>query len=92
LSEVFERIWHPITYFMLPISGLAFMVDWLPQKYQKLAMAVPMVNGVEMIRDGYFGKVVRCHYSALYLVCWSLGLTLTGLTLLKIFARTVEPQ
>jgi ABC-type polysaccharide/polyol phosphate export permease len=91
MSEVFERIWHPVTYLMLPISGFAYMVDWLPLKYQGLAMKMPMVNGCEMIRDGFFGNVVRCHYSVAYFACWCLGLMLVGMTMLKIFARTVEP-
>jgi capsular polysaccharide transport system permease protein len=92
MSEVFERMWHPFTYFMLPICGLGFMVDWLPIKYQKLALMVPMVNGCEMLRDGYFGKAVHCHYSVLYLTVWCLCLMVAGLSLLKVFARTAEPQ
>ena len=92
LSEVFDRFWHPLTYFMLPICGLGYMVDWLPLRYQWLAMTVPMVNGVEMLRDGYFGKAVRTHYSAPYLACWNLALMFVGLTLLKVYARRAEPQ
>ena len=92
LSEVFERFWHPLTYFMLPISGLGFMVDWLPLKYQWLALTVPMVNGCEMLRDGYFGNTVRCHYSIAYLTGWCLGLMLIGMVMLRVFARKAEPQ
>ncbi len=92
LSEVFERIWHPITYFMLPISGLFFMVQWLPYRWQKVLELVPMVAGCEMLRDGYFGKEIHCHYSVGYLSCWCLGLTFIGLALLKVFARDAQPQ
>ena len=92
LSEVFERVWHPITYFMLPISGLTYMVGWLPHQYQYLALYVPMVNGTEMIRDGYFGHYVHAKYSATYLALWSTGLLFGGLIFLKLFARRVEPQ
>ena len=86
-SELFERIWHPATYLMLPISGFAFMVSWLPLKYQGLALKLPMVNGCEMIRDGFFGNVIRCRYSVPYLSCWCLGLSLMGLIMLKRVAR-----
>ena len=92
LSEVFERFWHPLTYFMLPISGLGFMVDWLPIKYQGLALLVPMVNGCEMLRDGYYGNSTRCHYSVTYLTGWCLALMLIGLVMLRVFARKAEPQ
>jgi ABC-type polysaccharide/polyol phosphate export permease len=91
-SDVFERLWHPIAYFMLPISGLGFMVDWLPLKWQKWAMLVPMVNGLEVMREGYFGETVRCHYSMHNLVVFCLGSMLIGLTLIKNFARQIVPE
>jgi ABC-type polysaccharide/polyol phosphate export permease len=90
-SELFERLWHPVTYLMLPISGFPIMVSWLPLKYQSLALKMPMVNGCEMLRDGFFGNMVRCQYSVPYLSCWCLGLMLVGLVMLKGVARNVEP-
>ena len=92
MSEVFDRIWHPTAYFMLPICGLSFMVAWLPHWVQKLAVLVPMVNGVEMMRAGYFGHKVVTYYDAPYLAEWCMGLMLFGLSMLKIFARRAEPQ
>lgn len=92
LSEVFTKFWHPVTYFLLPMSGLSFMVSWIPHQYQKLALAVPTVDGTEMIREGYFGQIVHPHYNLGYLILWCLGLTLIGLVLLKHYARRVEPQ
>ena len=29
-SELVDRIWHPTAYLLFPLSGAAFMVDWLP--------------------------------------------------------------
>ena len=91
LSEVFDRIWHPLTYFMIPICGISYMVEWLPVRLQKLALCVPMVNGTEMVRGGYFGRHVHPHYSLFYMSAWCLGLMLVGLTFLKLFSRRVEP-
>jgi len=91
LTEVFVKFWHPITYFLLPLSGLSFMVNWLPLKYQKLALSVPTVDGTEILRDGYFGQLVHARYDLVYMSEWCLGLALAGLLLLKLFSRRVEP-
>ena len=29
-SEIVERLWHPASYLLFPLSGAAFMVEWLP--------------------------------------------------------------
>jgi len=80
-SEAFERMWHIMTYLMFPLSGAVFMVEWLPPRAQELALYVPMINGVEMMRDGYYGNAVRTHYSAAYLFVVSTVMVLIGLLL-----------
>ena len=66
-SEVVDRLWHPIAYLLFPLSGAAFMVDWLPPAGQQVVLMLPMVHGVEMIREGYFGGHVRTHYDIAYM-------------------------
>jgi ABC-type polysaccharide/polyol phosphate export permease len=91
-SEIIERVWHPAAYLLFPLSGAAFMVDWMPARFQDAMLWVPMVHGVEMLRDGFFGGAVRTHYSIKYLgLCCSL-LTLAGLTLVREAGRRVEVQ
>jgi capsular polysaccharide transport system permease protein len=91
-SEIVERIWHPTAYLVFPLSGAAFMVDWMPTRFQEIILWVPMVHGTEMLRDGFFGSAVRTHYSAQYLgLCCAL-LTLAGLALVKDAGRKVEVQ
>jgi capsular polysaccharide transport system permease protein len=46
-------------YLLFPMSGAAFMVEWLPPKLQKVVLYLPMVHGVELLRHGYFGNVVQ---------------------------------
>jgi capsular polysaccharide transport system permease protein len=91
-SEVVERIWHPAAYLLFPLSGAAFMVDWMPARFQALMLWIPMVHGVEMLRDGFFGPAVRTHYSVQYMtLCCSL-LSLTGLVLVREAGRRIEVQ
>lgn len=91
-SETFERTWHVVTYLMFPLSGAVFMVDWLPKAAQEKIVWVPMVHGVEMLRHGYFGDVVRTHENPVYLVLVNLVLTLIGLALVRETGRRVQPE
>jgi capsular polysaccharide transport system permease protein len=91
-SEVIERLWHPITYLMFPLSGAIFMVDWLPRGFQKLVLLLPMVHGVEMLRGGYFGSAVRTHFDVGYMMVVCLVMTLLGLALVRDAGRRVEME
>jgi capsular polysaccharide transport system permease protein len=91
-SEMFERIWHTVTYLMFPLSGALFMVEWLPKPAQEIVLWLPMVHGVEMLRHGYFGDAVRTHESPTYLMFASLILLFIGLALVRETGRRVEPE
>lgn len=89
-SAIVERLWHPAAYLMFPISGAAFMVDWLPLNMQKVVLLLPMVHGIEILREGYFGGVVPAHYDVGYMAMCCLMLTLTGLYVVNEASRRVE--
>jgi len=91
-SEVFERVWHVFTYLMFPLSGALFMVQWLPSKWHNVILMIPMVHGVEMIRHGYFGKVVNTYENPAYFALVNLVLTLFGLALVRETGRSVIPE
>jgi ABC-type polysaccharide/polyol phosphate export permease len=90
-SELVDRIWHPTSYLLFPLSGAAFMVDWLPKTMQEVVMLLPMIHGVELLRDGYFGQTVRTHYDIPYMATICLVLTFVGLVLARDASRRVEP-
>jgi len=92
LSEIVEKIWHPLSYVMLPLSGVAFMVDWLSPSYRAVVLWVPMVNGLEILREGYFGDAVTAYYNVEYLAAFCLSMTFFGLALIRIASRRVQPQ
>ena len=91
-SEVVEKLWSPITYLIFPLSGAAFMVEWLPQSMRGFVLWLPMVHGVEIVREGYFGAAVRAHYDLAYMVTFCLCLTFIGLALARETGRRVEPE
>ncbi len=91
-SDLVERLWHPASYIMFPLSGAAFMVDALPPTAQKYALYVPMVNGVEIVRDGYFGDQIRTHYDLPYLLGWCMALSVLALAQVAVMNRGITPE
>lgn len=82
--EIIEKLWPPASYILFPMSGAAFIVDALPEKAREVVLYLPMLHAVEMIREGYFGTKMVAHYDVGYLVDWNLGLTLVGLSLVRL--------
>lgn len=80
-TDVVERLWHPISYFMLPVSGVFFLVDWLPRNFQSFVLLFPIVHPVEMVRAGHWGGA-NYHYDISYITVWCLALTLFALILM----------
>lgn len=88
-SELVEKLWHPASYLLFPLSGAIFMVDWLPPAGQKAILLLPMVHGVELLRDGYFGSVVRTHYNISYMATICLLLTLLAFSQERYISKRV---
>lgn len=91
-SEVVEKIWHPAAYLIFPLSGAAFLVDALPPAAQKVVLMLPMVHGVELLREGYFGSSIRAHYDLGYMALCCTALTVLGLAQARIISRRVMPE
>jgi capsular polysaccharide transport system permease protein len=89
-SEIWERLWHPTAYIMFPLSGAVFMVEWLAYDFQQIVMWFPMVHCVEMMRDGFFGSVIRTHYDMTYVAVACLMMTAIGLALVRAAGRRVK--
>jgi ABC-type polysaccharide/polyol phosphate export permease len=87
-----EKFWHPSAYILFPLSGAAFMVDWLPKPAQEAILWLPMVHGVEILRDGYFGNAVRTHHDIAYMALCCLILTALGLSQERISSKEVTPE
>ena len=90
LSPIVHRLWHPVAYLLFPLSGAAFMVDWLPAKFQSLVLLLPMVHGVEALRHGYFGNAVPPHFDLVYMAACCLLQTLTGMLVVNEASKRVE--
>lgn len=89
-SEIVDKFWHPMSYILFPLSGAAFSVDALPSGVQKIVLWIPMVNAVEMVREGYFGSRYRAHYDLSYLMGVTLVLTLLALILVRLASQDLK--
>lgn len=90
--ELVDKIWHPLAYLIFPLSGSAFMVDVLPKLAQEVVLYLPMVHGVEIVREGYFGAAAQAHYNLSYVLPFCL--VLSGLALFQVrkVAKVVVPE
>lgn len=82
-SEIAERFVQPFQYLTVPLSGVFFMVDWLPDRAQRMIVYNPITSCIEFFRDGFFGDAVRTYYNPEYVVLVALFLSLLGLLLLE---------
>jgi ABC-2 type transport system permease protein/capsular polysaccharide transport system permease protein len=91
-SETVEKLWHPAAYLLFPLSGAAFLVDVLPEAAQRVVLFLPMVHGVEFLREGYFGSQITAHYDIGYMAIWNVILTLLGLAQIRRISGTLVPE
>lgn len=91
-SEMVEKLWHPASYLIFPLSGAAYLVSALPPDAQRLLLWLPMVHGVELIREGWFGSVIDAHYDIGYLITINMILTLLGLSVERRVSREFIPE
>jgi capsular polysaccharide transport system permease protein len=83
MQEWTEKLIGPATYFMLPISGMFFMVDWLPYKLRQYIVLMPTVDAYELIRGGQFGASVHIYYNLPYVLYVCSALTWLGLAMTR---------
>ena len=95
LSEKFEvvsKLWPPMTYALLPLSGAAFIADALPKEAREIVLYLPMLNCVEIIREGWFGSKMTAHYYVGYVVVFNLLLTFAGLAMVRQVGKGLDQE
>ena len=91
LSELVDKLWHPFSYLLFPLSGAAFIVAALPQFAQDIVLWIPTVHGIEFVREGFFGDRARATYDLGYVIPFNLVLTLAALIAVRYVSRRVVP-
>jgi capsular polysaccharide transport system permease protein len=78
-----ERMVHPFTYFMIPLSGAFYMVGWIPEKYRYYLMFNPLPHMFEIIRYGVFPNASLEYVDFGYISAACAVLTLFGLLAMR---------
>ncbi|WP_426265191.1 ABC transporter permease [Sphingomonas sp. PWP1-2] len=91
-SELVDKLWHPASYLLFPLSGAAFLVDVLPVQAQQVVLILPMVHCTEYVREGYFGSKFHAHHDMAYAIVICAGLTVLALAQLRKISREVIPE
>lgn len=89
--DIVDRIWGPISYLILPVSGVFFMVDWLPSHLRGAALLFPMTDCIEMIRACVLGPAYEFHYDVVYVIFVNACLTYVGLLMLRDVRHNLDP-
>lgn len=90
--EVFGKLWGTLSLITMPLSGAFFFVQSLPPQVQEYAKWVPMINGTEMFRHGYFGESVRTYESPFFLLVCDITMLFIGLLMVRNFSKGIEPR
>ncbi|MBI0433048.1 ABC transporter permease [Roseomonas sp. KE0001] len=81
--EPVERIVHPFTYILMPISATFYMVDMMPSETREFLLWNPLVHVHELNRWAQFGDRTVPHYDIPYVLTWILALNILGLAGLR---------
>ena len=81
--EGFDRLVHPVTYLLMPVSGAFFALNWFSPEWREILLWMPLINIHEMIRDGQFGDQLPSYYDTVYILEWIVGSNVTGMLALR---------
>ncbi len=83
LYEPLERIVHPLTYLMMPLSAAFIMVDSMPPEAQKFILKNPLAHVNEAIRYAQWGDKIVAHYDLSFVALWVIILNFAGIAALR---------
>lgn len=79
IYPVTEWFVGPLMYITLPLTGLFFMISWLPANLAYIISYSPLANCFELFRDGYFGHKVEAQWDVVYVIKCNIVMTALGL-------------
>jgi capsular polysaccharide transport system permease protein len=82
-NTLLERLVHPFSYFMIPLSGAFYEVGWIPEPYRGYLLYVPLPNVFEIIRYGMFETAPNDYLNFEYLTACCMVFSFFGLVAVK---------
>ena len=91
-SEIIEKLFHPLMYLTLPLTGIFTLTSWLPPRARAVVEWSPLANACEMFRAGVFPKSVKTMWSLPFILGSSLVLFLIGIPLMMRARKLIAVQ
>lgn len=82
-NRTIGRLVHPYSYFMIPVSGAFYQVEWVPHPYRDYLLWIPLPHIFELARYGMFQSADLRFFDGQYVVGACLVLSAIGLTLIR---------
>lgn len=92
LSETIERFVQPVMYLILPLTGVFYMVYWLPAAARQLVIISPLVQACEMFRAGMFGDAMPTFWDPWYILIWGIAANALGWVLVLKAQKHIEME
>jgi len=92
LSEAVERFVQPVMYLMLPLTGVFYMVYWLPPAARQVVQISPLVQACEMYRAGMFGDAMPTFWNPWEILLWGIALNALGWVLVLKAQKHIEME
>lgn len=83
LWEPLEKFVQPMLYVTLPLTGVFYLVSWMPSQYHQVLLLSPMVNTMEMFRSGMIGPTIQTYYNVEFVIYVTIFLAAFGLLLMR---------
>jgi len=92
ISELVEKLIHPLMYLTLPLTGAFTLTSWLPPQARVIVNWSPLANACEMFRAGVFPDSIKTTWSLSYILISSLVLFLIGIPLMNQARKLINVQ
>lgn len=89
-NRTVSRLIHPYTYFMVPLSGAFFQLEWIPHPYREWLQWLPLPHIFELARYGQFRSTNLEYFDGLYLTAICLTTTWLGLIVVKLLRKRIH--
>ena len=89
-SRSMERLIHPYSYFMIPLSASFYQVEWIPQPYREWLLWVPIPHILELARYGQFRATDLRYFDGFYVLSVTVVLTWVALLALRILRSKIH--
>ncbi len=89
-NRTVERLIHPYSYFMIPLSGAFYQVSMVPQPYRSWLMWLPLPHIMELARYGQFHSATLRYSNPWYVVAVCVVLTWVGLVTMRIWRNKIH--